>query len=57
MSEKEETGSESDLEFGSKVCICPKCGARAPHAFRGVPCSKTQCPECGSPMRGTQCGE
>ena len=45
------------LEFGSKKCVCPKCGAEVPHAFRGVPCSKTKCPKCGSQMEGTQCSE
>jgi len=54
-----EKGSQdgSELEFGSKKCICPECGTKVPHAFRGVPCSKTQCPKCGSQMKGTQCGE
>ena len=55
--EKEVSGDESELEFGSKVCVCPKCGEKVPHALRGIPCSKKKCPKCGSQMRGTQCGE
>lgn len=57
MAEKKDAQDESDLEFGSKKCICPKCGTVVPHAFRGVPCTNTKCPKCGSQMRGTQCGE
>ena len=57
MADKIGAKAESELEFGSKKCMCPKCGAEVPHAFRGVPCSKTKCPKCGSQMRGTQCGE
>lgn len=57
MAEKEVVQTESELEFGSKKCVCPKCGTEAPHAFRGVPCSKTKCPKCGSAMKGTQCGD
>jgi len=30
-------------------CVCPKCGARAPHQT-SVPCYKQKCPKCGSPM-------
>lgn len=30
-------------------CLCPNCGAKAPHT-PGVPCSKVKCPECGTPM-------
>jgi electron transport complex protein RnfB len=30
-------------------CICPRCGALLPHR-PGVPCFKTACPGCGSPM-------
>lgn len=55
MPEKKASG-ESDLEFGSKRCVCPKCGAEVPHALRGVPCSETRCPKCGERMKGTQCG-
>jgi len=30
-------------------CLCPNCGAKAPHT-PGVPCSTVKCPECGTPM-------
>lgn len=39
---------------GSGDCVCPKCGAKSPHA-RGIPCSNTNCPKCGAPMRGVFC--
>jgi predicted Fe-Mo cluster-binding NifX family protein len=30
-------------------CICPACGAKAPHE-RGIPCFQGKCPQCGKPM-------
>lgn len=30
-------------------CVCPACGATAPHQ-RGVPCSNQTCPNCGARM-------
>ena len=30
-------------------CLCPNCGAKAPHT-PGVPCYTVKCPECGSAM-------
>ena len=30
-------------------CICPKCGKVVAHV-RGVPCFKSKCPQCNSPM-------
>lgn len=39
---------------GSADCICPKCGEKTPHT-RGIPCSNTNCPKCGAPMRGVFC--
>ncbi|HSL18720.1 MAG TPA: hypothetical protein VLB51_12510 [Methylomirabilota bacterium] len=31
------------------VCLCPKCGHRAPH-LPGNPCLDQRCPECGSAL-------
>jgi predicted Fe-Mo cluster-binding NifX family protein len=31
------------------ICICPKCGSEKTHQ-QGVPCKKTNCPECGHLM-------
>jgi hypothetical protein len=30
-------------------CVCPACGARAPHT-RGTPCYNMTCPKCGAKM-------
>lgn len=30
-------------------CVCPACGAVAPHD-RGVPCMSIKCPKCGKTM-------
>jgi hypothetical protein len=30
-------------------CVCPSCGATAPHT-RGIPCSTRKCPKCGARM-------
>lgn len=31
------------------VCVCPACGAKAPHE-RGIPCLQVKCPQCGKAM-------
>ena len=52
----EDRDRETDeLEFGSKVCVCPTCGISVPHAERGRPCSSRKCPKCGAAMKGEQC--
>jgi len=33
----------------TNFCICPACGAKAPHE-RGIPCIQVSCPQCGKPM-------
>jgi hypothetical protein len=30
-------------------CVCPKCGATAPHSV-GTPCYEIPCPKCGTKM-------
>ena len=36
-------------EYGSKNCICPKCGETVEHKA-GIPCRTQSCPKCGSQM-------
>ena len=42
-------------EFGSRRCVCQKCGLTVAHEGRGVPCTDLRCPECGAAMRGEHC--
>jgi predicted Fe-Mo cluster-binding NifX family protein len=43
-------GSGSGMRSGtSDFCLCPACGAKAPHE-RGIPCFQVNCPQCGKPM-------
>jgi len=44
-------GGQRQGTGGTDTCECPKCGATAPHV-RGIPCSETKCPKCGTPMQG-----
>lgn len=39
---------------GTRECVCPSCGEKLPHT-KGIPCSQTKCPKCGTPMRGEFC--
>lgn len=39
---------------GTAECLCPDCGEKVPHT-RGVPCTQTKCPKCGSRMAGRFC--
>lgn len=32
-----------------RQCVCPRCGAVAPHE-RGIPCARMSCPRCKGPM-------
>ena len=43
------------VDFGSGQCICPRCGYRAAHNDRGIPCTEKACPKCGSVMTGEPC--
>ena len=53
----EDPDTDEELEFGTKMCVCPNCGAEVPHRDRGVPCNTKKCPKCGSQMKGSQCIE
>lgn len=55
MTGRDQGMARPDQGFGRLGgCICPKCGTKIPHA-RGIPCSNTNCPKCGAPMRGVFC--
>ena len=44
-------GGEPQGDGGADVCVCPECGAEAPHE-KGAPCAEQECPECGAAMVG-----
>jgi predicted amidophosphoribosyltransferase len=44
-------------EFGTRRCVCKRCGAAVAHAERGVPCTDVRCPRCGAAMTGEHCGD
>ena len=39
---------------GTAECMCPKCGYKETHK-RGIPCTGTKCPKCGTTMKGEFC--
>ena len=41
-------GTRSGAGPGGK-CVCPACGAKAPHQ-RETPCNNMSCPNCGTKM-------
>jgi len=41
--------SDAKAVGGVDQCVCPECGATAPHE-PGTPCRKTECPKCGAMM-------
>ncbi|MGQ9582510.1 MAG: hypothetical protein ACUVV6_03240 [Thermoplasmatota archaeon] len=46
----------SASSYGSRFCICPKCGNKIDHP-RGVPCSSIRCTKCGAFMKGEHCAD
>ena len=42
-------GNPGPVPLSQGKCICPKCNRTEP-LKQGVPCFKTQCPGCGTPM-------
>ncbi len=43
-------GSKGKFAGSEGNCICPACGKMITHQ-RGVPCSETECPDCGVKMK------
>lgn len=44
-------GGSPQKDGGAAICVCPECGAKAPHV-RGIPCSEIKCSKCGAFMQG-----
>ena len=42
-------GGSGAMAGSTASCICPACGAKAPHE-RGIPCFQVNCPQCGQAM-------
>ena len=53
---KVEDTRRSASSYGSRFCICPKCGNKIDHP-RGIPCSSIKCTQCGTFMKGEHCAE
>jgi len=49
-------GGERQGDGGADICVCPSCGATAPHE-KGKTCQSTKCPECGAAMEGADMKE
>jgi len=46
------TGGAKQGDGGTDTCVCPECGATAPHK-RGTPCVNVSCPKCSAKMVGS----
>ena len=44
-------GGDPQGDGGADLCVCPECGATAPHE-KGTPCAEMECPDCGAAMEG-----
>jgi len=49
-------GGPKQGDGGPAECVCPECGATAPHEA-GTPCTSVTCPECGAKMSGVEKAE
>ncbi|MBE6512438.1 MAG: DUF134 domain-containing protein [Methanobrevibacter olleyae] len=52
LNERKSFGGPGSGRGPSKACECPKCGYTAPK-IRGFPCRNIKCPECGTPLCGS----
>ena len=52
INERKSFGGPGSGRGPSKACECPKCGYTAPK-IRGFPCRNIKCPECGTPLCGS----
>ena len=52
LNERKSFGGPGSGRGPSKACECPNCGYIAPK-IRGFPCRNIKCPECGTPLCGS----
>ena len=52
LNERKSFGGPGSGRGPSKACECPNCGYTAPK-IRGFPCRNIKCPECGTPLCGS----
>jgi hypothetical protein len=52
LNERRSFGGSGSGRGPSKACECPNCGYIAPK-IRGFPCRNIKCPECGTPLCGS----